>query len=77
MIKAPTTTPASPAATQANADPLAALAQPRTRPLPPLQTPPASEPIQLAEGSVNAAGKPSPYGLKPSQWDLIRSGNLK
>jgi hypothetical protein len=31
----------------------------------------------LADGSVNAAGKPSPYGLSPAQWELIRSGKLK
>ena len=75
MIKAPGATPSQPSAIPSDSDPLAAPAQ--TRPMPPFRAPPDSERIQLADGSVNAAGKPSPYGLSPAQWELIRSGKLK
>lgn len=42
-------------------------------PLPAL--PPERSEIQL--GSVDASGRPNPYGLSPAQWKLIRDGKLK
>lgn len=72
MIKAP----AAPQSSSLAPDPSPRPALGQHLPLPPLQAPPGPEPIQVAD-SVNAAGKPCPYGLSPAQWQLIRNGQLK